>query len=143
MMKALDTNLLVRFLIADDVKQAKKVRQLFKKAEKNKSELFVTLLVIIELIWVLESVYDIARKDIVAVINDMLEMPIFKFEHQSTLYEFTNTAKANKIDLSDLLISLSAKTLKCETTLTFDKKASKFEYFELLQYREQRRAGIA
>ena len=131
-MKALDTNLLVRFLIADDVKQAKKVRQLFKKAEKNKSELFVTLLVIIELIWVLESVYDIARKDIVAVINDMLEMPIFKFEHQSTLYEFTNTAKANKIDLSDLLISLSAKTLKCETTLTFDKKASKFEYFELL-----------
>jgi len=132
MMKALDTNLLVRFLIADDVKQAKKVRQLFKKAEKNKSELFVTLLVIIELIWVLESVYDIARKDIVAVINDMLEMPIFKFEHQSTLYEFTNTAKANKIDLSDLLISLSAKTLKCETTLTFDKKASKFEYFELL-----------
>ncbi|MCF6298881.1 MAG: PAS domain-containing protein [Thiomicrorhabdus sp.] len=39
---------------------------------------------------------------------------------------------SNKIDLSDLLISLSAITLKCDATLTFDKKASKFKSFKLL-----------
>jgi predicted nucleic-acid-binding protein len=131
-MKALDTNILVRFLVADDAKQTKKAHQLFKKTESNKDELFITLLVIIELIWVLESVYSISRKDIINALDDMLQMPIFKFEHQSTLHVFTNTASTNKIDLSDLLISLSAKMLKCETTLTFDKKASKFDYFNLL-----------
>jgi predicted nucleic-acid-binding protein len=131
-MKALDTNILVRFLVADDEVQAKKVRQLFKTTEKNKDELFVTLLVLIELIWVLESVYSIERKDIINAIDDMLQMSIFKFELQTTLHVFTNIALTNKIDLSDLLISLSAKRLKCETTLTFDKKASNFEYFSLL-----------
>ena len=131
-MKALDTNILVRFLMVDDEKQALKVHQLFNKAEKNKLELFITILVVVELIWVLESVYTVSRNDIIGAIDDMLQMPIFKFENQSTLYKFTKTAIKNKFDLSDLLISLSAKTLKCESTLTFDKKASKFEYFELL-----------
>jgi len=130
---ALDTNILVRFLIADDEKQALKVHQLFSKTEKNKSELFISILVVIELIWVLESAYNITRKDIVGAIEGMLQMPILKFEHQPTLYKFTKIAIKNKFDLSDLLISLSAKTFKCKTTLTFDKKASKFEYFELLQ----------
>jgi predicted nucleic-acid-binding protein len=131
-MKALDTNILVRFLVADDESQAGKVHQLFKNTEKNKEELFITLLVIVELIWVLESVYSIARKDIVNAIDDMLQMPIFKFEQQTTLHVFTNMALTNMIDLSDLLISISAKLLKCQTTLTFDKKVSKFEYFSLL-----------
>jgi len=131
-MKALDTNILVRLLVADDAVQAKKNRQLLKKIENNKDELFITVLVVIELIWVLESVYSIARKDIIDAIDDMLQMPIFKFEQQTTLHAFTNMALTNNIDLSDLLISISAKLLKCQTTLTFDKKASKFEYFELL-----------
>ena len=131
-MNALDTNILVRFLMADDVKQAQKVHQLFSETEINKSELFVTILVVIELIWVLESAYNIPRNDIINSIDNMLQMPILKFEHQPTIYKFIKTAINNKFDLSDLLISLSAKTLKCETTLTFDKKASKFECFELL-----------
>ena len=46
-MNALDTNILVRFLIADDETQALKVHQLFSKTEKNKSELFITILVVI------------------------------------------------------------------------------------------------
>ena len=131
-MNALGTNILVRFLMADDVKQAQKVHQLFSETEINKSELFVTILVVIELIWVLESAYNIPRNDIINSIDNMLQMPILKFEHQPTIYKFIKTAINNKFDLSDLLISLSAKTLKCETTLTFDKKASKFECFELL-----------
>ena len=35
-MKALDTNVLIRFLIADDPSQATKVKDLFIKAEENR-----------------------------------------------------------------------------------------------------------
>jgi predicted nucleic-acid-binding protein len=35
-MKGIDTNILVRFLIGDDEKQAKKVYSIFKKAESDK-----------------------------------------------------------------------------------------------------------
>ncbi|HDM77459.1 MAG TPA: PIN domain-containing protein, partial [Deltaproteobacteria bacterium] len=60
-MKGIDTNILIRFLVGDDELQAKTVYNLFKRAEAEKKELFVPLLVMLELIWVLESVYDIPR----------------------------------------------------------------------------------
>jgi len=132
-MKGIDTNILIRFLIGDDELQAKKVYKIFKKAEAEKNELFVPLLVILELIWVLESVYEISRIEILESISDLILMPILKFENQSTLQQFTNAAQGNKYDLSDLLISHSAKTQGCETVITFDKKSSKFTLFELVK----------
>lgn len=124
-MKGIDTNVLIRFLIGDDELQTKKVYKIFKKAESQKNELFVPLLVILELIWVLESVYDIPRIDILDSIRELILMPILKFEHQSALQQFIHAAQGNKYDLSDLLIAHSANAQGCEAVITFDKTASK------------------
>lgn len=132
-MKGIDTNILIRFLVGDDKQQAKTVYNIFKKAELDNSELFVPLLVMLELIWVLESVYEIPRAEILDSISDLLLMPILKFEHQSVLQQFINTGQNNKYDLSDLLIAQSAKMQGCETVITFDKRASKSELFELVK----------
>ncbi len=133
-MKGIDTNILIRFLVGDDKQQAKTVYNIFKKTELEKKELFVPLLVILELIWVLESVYGISRTDILDSISDLLLMPILSFEHQSALQQLLNTAHGNKYDLSDLLIAHSAKEQGCESVITFDKKASRFKLFELAKY---------
>ena len=130
-MKGIDTNILVRFLVGDDELQAKKVYAIFKKAEANKYELFVPLLVILELVWVLESVYKIERKEIIDSISDLLLMPILKFEQQSALQQFVYVAPKNSYDLSDLIIAHSAKEQGCETVMTFDRKASKYNLFEM------------
>ena len=122
-MKGIDTNILVRFLVGDDELQTKKVYNIFKKAESSKKELFVPLLVILELIWVLESVYEIERNEILDAIGDLLLMPILKFECQSVLHNFTLMARDNRYDLSDLLIAQSAQNQGCNTVITFDKKA--------------------
>ena len=130
-MKGIDTNILVRFLIGDDEQQAKKVYNIFKKAESEKDELFVPLLVVLELIWVLETVYEISRADILDSIREFLLLPISRFEHKSVLQQFTLSAQANRYDLADLLIAHSAKLQGCKTVLTFDKKVSRFKLFEL------------
>jgi predicted nucleic-acid-binding protein len=130
-MKGIDTNILIRFLIGDDEQQAKKVYNIFKKVESEKNELFVPLLVILELIWVLESVYEIPRTEILDSISELILMPILKFEHQSALQQFTHAAQGNRYGLSDLLIAYSAKAQGCETVITFDKEASQFNLFEL------------
>jgi len=132
-MKGIDTNIMIRFLVGDDEIQAKKVYKIFKKTELDKKELFVPLLVVLELIWVLESVYEIPRTEILDSISQLLLMPILKFEHQSALHQFTTACRDNKYDLSDLLIAHSANEQGCETVITFDKKASKFQMFELAQ----------
>ena len=63
-MKALDTNVLVRFLVRDDKQQAETIYRIFKHAESDKEVFFVPLLVVLETVWVLESVYKIPRQDI-------------------------------------------------------------------------------
>ena len=132
-MKALDTNVLVRFLVRDDERQAKIIYRIFKQAESNKEVLFVPMLVVFEIALVLESVYRIPRQEILDSINELILMPILEFEAQSVILSFVSLARETKIDLSDLLIAHSAKLSGCECALTFDRKASSCGLFELLR----------
>ena len=131
-MKGLDTNILIRFLVGDDRAQAEKVYDIFKKIEAEKKELFVPLPVVLELIWVLESVYGISRSEILASISDLLLMPILKFECPVLVRLFLQAAKGNRHDLADLLIGCCARQQGCESVLTFDGKASTSQLFELV-----------
>ncbi|MCF6314422.1 MAG: PIN domain-containing protein [Verrucomicrobiales bacterium] len=132
-MKGIDTNILVRFLMADDEAQAKKVYAIFKQTERDKDELLVSLLVVLETIWVLDSVYKVSREEILAAMGDLLLMPVLVFERQSLLQEFTRMARENNYDLSDLLIAHSARALGCESVITFDRKVSRSVLFELVK----------
>ncbi|OJA03572.1 PIN domain-containing protein, partial [Bathymodiolus thermophilus thioautotrophic gill symbiont] len=68
-MIGIDTNILVRFFIGDDIAQAHKVYEIFKQAEVERAELYVPILVIIELIWVFESVYKFERTEILQTLS--------------------------------------------------------------------------
>jgi predicted nucleic-acid-binding protein len=80
----------------------------------------------------LETVYNIPQQEIIDSINELMLMPILKFEHLTTLQQFTKKAPAAKYDLSDLLIAYSAAKQGCETTIASDKKSSEFKLFELV-----------
>jgi predicted nucleic-acid-binding protein len=132
-MKGIDTNILVRFLVGDDKVQAKKVYNIFKQAESAKDELFISLFVVMELIWVLESAYGISREEILESIDELLLMPTLHFEHQPVVHQFIQTAQGSNYDLLDLLIAHSANEKGCDAVITFDKKASKYKLFELVK----------
>lgn len=131
-MMALDTNVLVRFLVKDDDRQAATVYQLFKQSEEQQDVLFVPLLVVLETIWVLQSAYDVPDEGIVSAINQLLLMPVLKLEGHAAIQGFIASSREVKLDLADLLIAHSAKSSNCERVLTFDKKAAAFKYFKLL-----------
>lgn len=132
-MKALDTNVLVRFLVKDDEQQAKTVYRLFKQAESKAEAFFIPILVILETVWVLEAVYETTRQEILDSIDELLMMPILEFEAQSAIRSFISSARENKTDLSDLLIAHCAKYSGCDSVITFDKRASKLGLFELVK----------
>ena len=132
-MKALDTNVLVRFLVRDDEQQSEAVYRKFKQTEANKEVLFIPVLVVLETVWVLESVYEVTRPEILDSIDELLLMPILEFEVQSAIRSFVASARENKTDLSDLLIAHSARFAGCECVITFDKRASNLGLFELLE----------
>ena len=132
-MKALDTNVIIRFLVRDDKQQAEIVYRLFKRVERKNETLFVPLLVVLETLWVLESVYDISREEIYVSLQELLLMPILIFEAESAVQSTLAAAQISKIDLSDLLIAHSAKFSRCDAVLTFDKRAANFALFEQLK----------
>ena len=132
-MKALDTNVLVRFLVRDDARQANLVRRVFNAAEKNSETLLVPLLVVLEVFWVLESVYEIPRNEILDAIHELILMPILEFESRSVILNAISQARKSRMDISDLLIAHSARDSGCESVLTFDKRASDSAPFERLK----------
>jgi len=131
-MKALDTNVLIRFLLKDDEQQAHIVYTAFKEAEKSKTVFFVPAVVVLETIWVLESVYDVARNNILDAIENLLLLPIMHFDGQPAVRAFILSARTNTIDITDVLIACFAHHSGCESVLTFDKKAATFELFDLI-----------
>jgi predicted nucleic-acid-binding protein len=131
-MKAIDTNVLVRFLVNDDPVQGEQVRQLFAAAERQREAFFVPILVLLETIWVLESAYRIQRRDLIEALGDLLLMPVLQFEQRPAVQAMLATVMANSMDLPDALIAQSALKGGCERVLTFDKKAARSDGFELL-----------
>ena len=87
---------------------------------------------LLELFWVLESVYEIPREDILDALDALMAMPILNFEAQAAVRRCTLAARENKTDLSDLLIAHHAISSGCDSIITFDKKAAKDALFELL-----------
>ncbi|MBM4163514.1 MAG: type II toxin-antitoxin system VapC family toxin [Lentisphaerae bacterium] len=133
-MIALDTNILVRFLVRDDETQAHLVYARFKRAESARETLFVPLVVLLETFWVLESAYDKTRTEILDALEDLKNMPILKFEKDQVLHRLLFEGRKNQLDVSDLLIALSAQSCGCTEGLTFDKKATSFPFFRLLTH---------
>lgn len=131
-MKALDTNLLVRFLINDDQKQADKVKKLFEKAELSGDVFMVTTVVVLELIWVLSAVYECTRADVLLALEQLSMLPIVHFENLLIIQRLISLGSSTGNDLSDLLIGLVGQSLNCNTTLTFDRKAAQSSLFGLL-----------
>ena len=131
-MMALDTNVVVRFLVRDERRQSQLVYARFRKAESSREVLFVPLVVVLETIWVLESAYGKSRQEILNALEDLRGMPILEFEKDRVLQSLMQDGRENAVDLSDLLMALAARSSGCSGVLTFDKKASRRPFFELL-----------
>ena len=132
-MTAVDTNIIVRFLVRDDEKQAEAARKRLNQAETRRERLKIPLLVVLETIWVLESAYDKTRSEILASLREMRQMPVFDFEADSVVEGLLKDGPKYKADLADIMIAHAASATGCEAGITFDKAAAKLPFFSLLK----------
>lgn len=131
-MKALDTNVLVRFLVADDPAQSARVRALFQNAEEKREPLFVSIPVLLEMLWVLNAVYEIPRAATLDALDQIAGLPFLRFESEKLLSELIAAARKSNTDLADLLIGFEARNHGCSATITLDRKSTRSELFHLL-----------
>jgi predicted nucleic-acid-binding protein len=130
--KALDTNVLVRFLINDDPEQGARVRTLFEDAEAEGVRFLISRAVLLELIWVLSAVYEFTRGEVLEAVELLTRLSVLEFDDLDGALTLVRLGRSTRADLADLVIGLAAHAKGCETTLTFEKGLEATRLFQRL-----------
>ena len=121
MMIALDTNALVRILVEDDPDQAKTVQDIIWEAEKEGWKILILSEVLMETVWVLESVYQCERSEIADFLDTLISIPAYYFPDDFVVSAAVRQYR-EKGDFADLIIAGKAKKHHAGMVFSFDKK---------------------
>ena len=110
-MIAVDTNVLLRYLLRDDKGQAERSRRVFERAER----ILITDVVLVETMWTLAgSRYGAAKADLIAVVDNLLQEPNVRFEDDEVIWISLQAFRGTDVDFADALIV--HKALKIAST---------------------------
>ncbi|MHC8293018.1 MULTISPECIES: PIN domain-containing protein [unclassified Pseudomonas] len=123
-MIGLDTNVLVRYVAQDDPKQSAKASELIESLTIA-SPGFITMVSIVELVWVLQSCYESAKSEIITVLETLLRTRELTVENSEIVWQALRRYSQANADFADCLIERSANAAGCEYIVTFDSKAAK------------------
>jgi predicted nucleic-acid-binding protein len=121
-MNGLDTNVLVRYLVQDDLEQWRLADEYIKRVKVNGETCFLNNIVLCELVWVLKTAYKLTRNEIIDVLEKILKADAFDFENREAAWWSVQQMKHGKADLSDYLINKINQQAGCHETVTFDAK---------------------
>jgi predicted nucleic-acid-binding protein len=124
-MPALDTNVLVRYLVEDDAVQVAAAKRLIRKCVSEGQTLFVPVTVTLELEWVLRSSYHYAKDQAIAVLGSLFSASELSFESEQAVHVALQLYDEGSADFADCLhIALAAQAGELPLW-TFDHRAGK------------------
>ncbi|MGB7546370.1 MAG: type II toxin-antitoxin system VapC family toxin [Terracidiphilus sp.] len=130
-MTGLDTNILVRFFTKDDPEQSSRAKELLRTLTPETPG-FVTLVSLVELIWVLRSRYRWSKAQLTLCLERLLDSPELAVESHVAVGQALRRFSARKADFADCLIERSGHAGGCRETVTFDQDAATFAGMRLL-----------
>jgi predicted nucleic-acid-binding protein len=131
-MIGLDTNILVRYLTQDDPVQSAKATEILERRLTPKSPGFVSVVVIVETVWVLDRAYGLTAQDIAAAVERLLQVEVLMIEDEQEVFTAVVALKEERASFADALIAELGARAGCARTLTFDRKAGRLPSFELV-----------
>jgi len=123
-MIGLDTNVLVRYVAQDDPIQSRKASTLIESLTAEAPG-YVSLVSVVELVWVLTGCYATTKKEIGEVLETLLRTKELIVAQAETVWKALRKFRENDADFADCLIACSCTEAGCDHTLTFDKRAVK------------------
>jgi predicted nucleic-acid-binding protein len=121
-MIALDTNVLVRFLVVDDPDQTEQARSLLANEAAAGRPCFVGDIVLCETVWVLSRGYRVSRPEIIAILRRLLDSSQLRFKDSYQIENAVEAFERRRGDFADYLIREQAQVEKCRAVATFDRE---------------------
>ena len=131
-MIGLETNVLVRYIMQDDAKQARRAAALIESLTPERPG-FISVVALVELVWVLESVYTLTRAQIAQALQTLLSIEVWTIERAIAVSSALRGYANGKVDFADRVIERVGASAGCECTMTFDRDAAKAGGMVLIQ----------
>jgi predicted nucleic-acid-binding protein len=130
-MIGLDTNILVRYLTQDDPIQSVKARDVIERQLTDENPGFVSIVAMVETVWVLERAYEVTTQEIVGAVERILQTNVLVVEDEQEVFTALIALKKGQGSFADAVIAALGARRGCSRTLTFDRKALRLPGFEL------------
>jgi predicted nucleic-acid-binding protein len=130
-MIGLDTNILVRYLTQDDPIQSAKAREVVERRLTEEKPGFVSIVAMVEIVWVLERAYGLTPHEIVGAVERMLQTDVLVVENEQEVFTAMIALKDGRGSFADAVIAALGARMGCSCTLTFDRKALRLPGFKL------------
>lgn len=120
-MIALDTNILLRFLIDDDREQVEAARSLLEQLTPERPG-FVCREVILEMVWVLERSYGFSRDRIATALEQLVSGDALLFEAGDDVIRAAYGYRRGGAGFADRMIAAAARRSGADALYTFDRR---------------------
>ena len=131
-MTGLDTNVILRYLLQDDPRQARSANKIFEQVLSEESPGFVSLVSVLEIVWVLRSLLKQTPAEIATHLEHLLAADALEVQNEQQVFEALYALRRGTGQFEDALIAALNAWAGCPHTLTFDKKALRMPYFQLI-----------
>jgi len=130
----IDTNVFLRYLTNDDPAKADRIEKLFERAERENFQLIASHLTIAELVWTLESYYQLKPTTIEEMLLKIINTPFIKIPNEDlilhTLYLYVTT----NIDFIDAYNAYFMREMDLTRIYTYDARHFKrVEWVKIVQ----------
>jgi predicted nucleic-acid-binding protein len=127
---AADTNVLVRLVVSDDLVQQRAVVARLTAIEAAGETVLVPSIVLVEMSWVLESVYGYGREDVIRALEAIMTTSPFMVEERAEAVEALETFRKGKAGFGDYMILAVSRARGAGRLLTFDRKLLRHAGYE-------------
>jgi predicted nucleic-acid-binding protein len=131
-MIGLETNIILRYLLQDDPKQTRQANQIIDRQLSGQNPGFISLVTVLEIVWVLRS---LLRRDAFQIASDierLLAADTFEVQNEHQVFEAAFALKRGTGEFEDALIGALNTWAGCSRTLTFDRKAARLPHFQVI-----------
>ena len=123
-MIGLDTNVVIRYLMLDEPQQSALATAFIEQHLSTENPGYISLIVLVEIAWVLRSCYGIDREKISRTFRALLETRQLWIERANLVVRALRRYSDNAVDFSDALIVELARDQGCSETVSFNRRAS-------------------
>jgi predicted nucleic acid-binding protein len=113
----LDTNVLIRHLTGDPPTQARRATAFLERAE----ELLMPDLIVTEVVYVLESFYEVERERVAELVRAIIAFPAIVVVDAPLLLRALEVYELNRLDFAEAYLVASAEASGVEAIASFDR----------------------